>query len=49
MTVELRSDLNSQGASPSLTLVQDLHITADTNGSITAEVVSNNTSCGGAN
>jgi len=50
MTVELKSDLTSQGATtPSMTLVQDLHITADTNGSITAEVVSNDTSCGGAN
>jgi hypothetical protein len=49
MTVELKSDLNSQGASPSLSLVQDLHITADTNGTITAEVVSNDTSCGGTN
>jgi hypothetical protein len=49
MTVELKSDLTSQGATPGLSLVQDLHITADTNGSITAEVVSNDTSCGGAN
>ncbi len=49
MTVELKSDLTPQGATPSMTLVQDLHITADTNGSITAEVVSNDTSCGGAN
>ena len=49
MTVELKSDLTSQGATPGLSLVQGLHITADTNGSITAEVVSNDTSCGGAN
>ena len=49
MTVELKSDLNSQGSLPSLALVQTLHITADTNGGITAEVVSNETSCGGAN
>jgi len=49
MTVELSSDLNSQGASASMTLVQALHVTVDTNGSIAAEVVSNNTSCGGAN
>ena len=49
MTVKLKSDLTSQGAAPSMTLVQDLHITADVNGVITAEVVDNNTSCGGAN
>jgi hypothetical protein len=49
MTVELKSDLTSQGATPGLSLVQALHITADTNGSITAEVISNDTSCGGAN
>jgi len=49
MTVELKSDLTSQGATPGLSLVQALHITADTNGSITAEVVSNDTNCGGAN
>jgi len=49
MTVQLSSDLGSQGATPGMTLVQDLHITVDTNGSITAEVVDNNTSCGGAN
>jgi hypothetical protein len=49
MTVQLSSDLSSQGATPGMTLVQDLHITVDTNGSITAEVVDNNTSCGGAN
>jgi hypothetical protein len=49
MTVELKSDLNSQGPLPGLALVQTLHITANTNGGITAEVVSNETSCGGAN
>jgi len=49
MTVQLSSDLSSQGATPGMTLVQDLHITVDTNGSITAEVIDNNTSCGGAN
>ena len=49
MTVELSSDLNSQGGTASMTLVQSLHIIVDTNGGITAEVVSNNTSCGGSN
>jgi hypothetical protein len=49
MTMELKSDLNSQGPLPGLALVQTLHITANTNGGITAEVVSNETSCGGAN
>jgi hypothetical protein len=49
MTVELSSDLNSQGGTASMTLVQSLHITVDANGDITAEVVTNNTSCGGSN
>ncbi len=49
MTVELSSDFSSQGATASMTLVQALHITVDTSGSIAAQVISNNTSCGGAN
>jgi hypothetical protein len=46
MTVELKSDLKSQGANTSLTLVQSLHIVVDTTGNISAQVVSNSTSCG---
>jgi hypothetical protein len=46
LTVELKSDLKSQGSTPSLTLVQSLHIVVDTTGNISAQVVSNSTSCG---
>ena len=46
LTVELKSDLQSQGSTPSLTLVQGLHILADAAGNITAQVVSNTTNCG---
>lgn len=45
VTVELKSDLKPQG-STAMTLVQGLHIMVDTMGNITAEVVSNTTSCG---
>ena len=46
MTVELKSDLKSQGGNPSLTLVQSLHIVVDASGNISAQVVGNSTSCG---
>jgi hypothetical protein len=46
MTVELRSQLKSGGTAPSLMLVQVLHITADSTGNLSAQVVSNSTSCG---
>jgi hypothetical protein len=46
LTVELKSDLKSQGASPGLTLVQSLHIVVDTGGNVSAQVVGNSTSCG---
>jgi hypothetical protein len=46
LTVELKSDLQSQGSAPSLALVQGLHIVADATGNITAQIVSNATSCG---
>jgi len=46
MTVELSSDLKSQGSAPSMTLVQTLRITVDTSGNITASVADNTTSCG---
>jgi hypothetical protein len=46
LTVELRSDLKSQGSTPSLTLVQSLHITVDVSGNISAQVVGNSTNCG---
>ena len=45
-TVELKSDLVSQGSAPSMTLVQALHITLDNAGNISAEVVDNVTQCG---
>jgi hypothetical protein len=45
-TVELKSDLVSQGSAPNLTLVQTLHLTVDTTGNISAEVVDNVTQCG---
>ena len=46
LTVELKSDLQSQGSAPVMTLVQGLHIVVDTMGNITAQVVSNPTNCG---
>ncbi len=46
LTVELKSDLRSQGSAPSLTLVQSLHLVVDTSGNISAQVVSNTTGCG---
>ena len=46
LTVELKSDLKPQGSSSNLTLVQTLHIVVDTTGNISAQVVSNSTSCG---
>ncbi len=46
LTVELKSDLKSQGVSPSLTLVQSLHIVVDMIGNVSAQVVGNSTSCG---
>jgi hypothetical protein len=45
-TVELKSDLVSQGSVPTLTLVQTLHLMVDTTGNISAEVVDNVTQCG---
>jgi hypothetical protein len=46
LTVELKSDLKSQGSAPGMTLVQSLHIVVDTSGNISAQVVSNATGCG---
>ncbi len=46
MTVELKSDLKPQGANTSVTLVQSLHIVVDTSANISAQVISNSTSCG---
>jgi hypothetical protein len=45
-TVELKSDLVSQGSAPNMTLVQTLHVTLDNTGNISAEVVDNLTQCG---
>jgi hypothetical protein len=44
--VELKSDLVSQGSAPNMTLIQTLHVTVDTAGSVSAEVVDNVTQCG---
>lgn len=46
LTVELKSDLKSQGPVPGLTLVQALHVVVDTAGNISAQVVGNSTGCG---
>ena len=46
LTVELKSDLKPQGPLPGLTLVQSLHIVVDNIGNISAQVVSNSTTCG---
>ena len=46
MTVDLKSDLTPQGGGVGLILVQTLHIVVDTTGNISAQVVSNSTSCG---
>jgi len=45
-TVELKSDLVSQGSAPNMTLVQTLHVIGDTTGNVSAEVVENATQCG---
>ena len=45
-TVELKSDLVSQGSAPNMTLVQTLHVMLDTAGNISAEVMGNVTQCG---
>ncbi len=45
-TVELKANLVSQGAAPSMTLVQTLHILVDTSGNISAQVTDNSTQCG---
>ena len=46
VTVELKSDLKPQSGGAGVTLVQSLHIVVDTTGNISAQVVSNATSCG---
>ena len=46
LTVELKSDLKSQGSPPGMTLVQSLHIVVDTTGTISAQIVSNTSGCG---
>ncbi len=45
-TVQLKSDLVSQGSGPSMTLVQTLDILVDTGGNISAKVTDNSTQCG---
>ena len=44
--VEFKSDLTSQGSTPSMTLVQTLDIVVDTSGNISAQVIGNATQCG---
>lgn len=44
--VEFKSDLNSQGSAPSLTLVQTLDIVVDVTGNVSAQVTGNTTQCG---
>jgi hypothetical protein len=45
-TVQLKANLASQGAAPSMTLVQTLDIVVDTSGNISAQVTDNSTQCG---
>lgn len=45
-TVELKTDLTSQGSAPSMTLDQTLHIVVDTTGNVSAQVTGNATQCG---
>ena len=45
-TVEFKTDLVSQGAAPSMTLVQTLHLLLDTGGNITIDIPQNATQCG---
>jgi len=45
-TVQLKSDLVSQGSAPSMTLIQTLDIVVDTSGNISAQVTDNSTQCG---
>ena len=45
-TVQLKSDLVSQGSGPSMSLVQTVDLTLDTAGNISAQVTDNSTQCG---
>jgi hypothetical protein len=45
-TVQLKSDLVSQGSGPSMTLVQTLDIVVDTSGNISVQMTDNSTQCG---
>jgi hypothetical protein len=44
--VEFKTDLTSQGSTPSLTLVQTLDIVVDVTGNVSAQVTGNTTQCG---
>jgi hypothetical protein len=46
LTVDFKTDLNSQGQAPTLTLIQTLHILVDTTGNIVGATVQNMTQCG---
>jgi hypothetical protein len=45
-TVELKADMTPQGSGTAMTLTQQLHITVDTAGALTVQVLGNTTSCG---
>jgi len=45
-TVELKADMVPQGAGTAMSLTQQLHITVDTAGDLTVQVLGNTTSCG---
>jgi hypothetical protein len=44
--VEFKSDLTSQGSTPSMTLIQTLDMVVDASGNISAQVTGNTTQCG---
>ena len=46
ITVEFRSDLTPVGGGASMTLIQTLHLSADTTGNLGLEVTDNTTQCG---
>jgi hypothetical protein len=46
ITVEFRSDLTPVGGGASMTLIQNLHLNADTTGNLGLEVKDNSTQCG---
>ena len=45
-TVQLKADLVPQGTGTAMTLIQQIHITLDTSGNLTVQIVGNTSSCG---